>query len=775
MRTNTNWSPNWLPIISGCLVLSVGVGAQSTDAWEAALKRAAFTREGLERLYNPHFQYACIGLGGTTMRVGPHGFTRPGAPRVMPGGYLQHLPYLAYEYWWDEEAHRHLPFDLTGGYGDNVEPGQVFGYREHLDIFTGLLTIDLELRTDPVWEGLYQIGRNAFKSRRELFVTPEGVLIVRVTDSTESESPFRLGIHVNRDVRIYLNQGIYDKEHPPWDGFAEERSGGIVLTATRPRSCVATLAIATDIQEPYIDADNMRVGSEHPGQTLTFYIAPGSSYADSDPVQVAWAKADRARTLGFEAQRQATAAWWQNFHNRSFIVVPDEDIMRWYIRSLYYHGVYYGNTHIPPGCFGTSIEGFAGAVCPEYDLPLSQFAMLYTNHFEEAHNMAKWVGDVLPRAEQYAKQGLEVHGYKVNYSGGAKYGTLMGYDGTVLLMPTEGEGITVYSNYPGANAAAIALAYTDWTVDEVYRPTAEQVLIGTTQVSVEDLEWHEDLDGYLSKNVNNVVQQSAAIYGVHESVARGVAQPGWKHKRGRIVLPTAVFDGREVITAGPGAVPFKGYGDACWLQGLWWFGFLSADDPLVAATYEMISESLTGNYVFNNSWMGVYAAKLGRGADALAWAKRMTQPGVTLFDGTCFGEIVVSPEDFKKTPDIAAHGAFICNVTQMLLNPDDTSTITIFPAIPAKWTERGVQFQNLAVTGGIAVSGLLEPCKVEITLENRTNSNVTRALRVKLPSDIFTLPKSIEGARLDDMWFVIDSLKLSPGERTTFVLDDAQD
>ena len=116
---------------------------QVTEVWGKTIQQAAFVKDGLERFRNPQYEYECLGLGGTVMRVGPDGFTQPGAMAVATNGWLQHLPYLSYQYWWDEEAHRHLPFDLVGGYGPNLQHGQVENFRHHLDIATGLLTIDL--------------------------------------------------------------------------------------------------------------------------------------------------------------------------------------------------------------------------------------------------------------------------------------------------------------------------------------------------------------------------------------------------------------------------------------------------------------------------------------------------------------------------------------------------------------------------------------------------------------------------------------------------------
>lgn len=372
----------------------------------------------------------------------------------------------------------------------------------------------------------------------------------------------------------------------------------------------------------------------------------------------------------------------------------------------------------------------------------------------------RWLARTLPRAEQYAAEGLTLHNNNVKYSGGARYSTLMGYDGTVTVPPMEVEGVNVYTNYPGANCAAMALAYVDWGGDGEYEEIAKRILKGTTQVSLEDMEWREDLDGYLSKNVNNAVQQSAAIFGLRESLRRGVAATGWDALADRIILPIADFQGSKAITAGPRAVPFDGFGDACWLQGLWWYGNVSADDPVARTTYNMINKSLTGNYVFNNGWMGVYASKLRNGEDAYAWAKRMLQPGVNVFDDTCFSEIVFDAEDFKKTPEIGAHGALICNVTQMLLDPDDEDMLTVFPAIPYTWEKEGVGFTNLAAKDAILVSGEFANDRVRVTLENRSDKVKTKTLRVRLPAGTQTLRSAPAGTQVEDGWAVLSAREI---------------
>ncbi len=761
------------------IVLALGLPSFCAAAEDATvpmpphdtMRQAAFVKEGLGRLYNPHYQYECIGLGGTTMRVGPNGFTKPGAPRVVDGGFLKHDPYLAYEYWWDEEGHRHIPFDLAAGYGERFEPGQVNSFRHELDIRTGLLTIDMDLRADLVWEGLFEIGRNAFHSCREIFVTPDGVLVIRVTDSPETTLPFRLRVDVDQDIRIYLNTGIYKTAHAKWARSCVQKNGGAVVLAQRPKTCTAILAVAVDGPEVFADAEKGLLGSARPGTTLTYYIAPGSSYETPDAAESSWEKAERARVRGYEALREETAQWWQRFHDRSSVRLPDTNLAMWYARSMYYLGVYFGNTDIPPGCNAASVESFAGAICPEFDLPFSHFALLYTNHLDEARGITGWLARALPRAEKYATEGLTLHKTTVKYSRGAKYSTLMGYDGTVTIPPTEGEGVNAYSDYPGANAAAMALAYADWAVNGEYDDIAKRILKETTQVSLEDLQWRDDFGGYLNRHTSNAVQQSAAVFGLRESLRRGVAEPGWKEMEGKIILATAEFEGAKVITAGPGAVPFDGFGDVCWLQCLWWYGNLTPEDPLVRPTYRMFRRSLTGNYVFNNAWMGVCAAKLNLGDDACDWASRMLQPGVNLFDDTCLGEIVHGTEDFKKTPEIAAHAALVCNVSHMLVDADSADEIVVFPAIPQSWRRPGVGFTGMAGNGGVVVSAGFTPTGMSVSLLNRSKSTAVRRLRISLPERTTALNKAPAGTEVAAGWAVLPKVEILPGQMIELEFD----
>ena len=746
-------------------VVLINAEANATDpvrsTWEKSLQDAAFIKDGMDRFRHPQYQFECLGLGGTVMRVGSDGFTRPGAALTQTEGHLKHLPYLSYQYWWDEEGHRHLPFDLRGGYGNELKRGQVTAFRHRLDIATGFIEIDLGIQLDPSAE-------MSFQSRREMFVTPEGVLVIRVADTADAPEPFRLRVGINRDVRIYLNGGVYDKPHDPWTGEGEGRPQGLVVVANRPNSCTAVLGIALEGGETSVDAKLLELGATKPGQTITFFIAPGSSYESADPATAAWRKAEAAKSRGFEALRQETAQWWKDFYERSAVSLPDPDLQKWFARSTYYLGVFFGNTDVPPGCNGTSIESFAGAICPEYDLPLDQMALLYGNHFNEARRVVGWLERALPKARRNADEGITLHQASVKYTGGAKFGPLMGYDGSIVVPPTPGEGVWAYDDFSGNNAALMALSYVDWSGDDSCEALAKRILRETTEVSIEDLQWRDDFQAYLNKNAPSTVQQAGTLFGLRESIRRGVADPDWAEKADKILIPMADYKGKKLLAVGPGQTLEENSGDSTWLSPVWYYRVVADDDPIVSDSYALFRTSKTGDYIFNNGWMGVIAAKLGHGDDALQWARNFLRPDVTLFDDTCFGEIISDFEDFKKTPEVAAHAALICNLTQMLLDPDKEESITVFPAIPADWEQRGVAFDKLAARGNVLVSAELKTNRVGVTLENRSDNDCFRSLRVRLPKGTTSLRHPEKDVQVKDGWALLPSVKLPAKSTMTF-------
>ena len=730
------------------------------NAWNTTLENSVFTKSGMDRLNNQYYQYQPVGLGGTVMRVDPWGFGYQRAPLAATDPWHHHEPYFGYEYWWDKEGHRFNPFRLRAGYGTSFNPGTITSFYQNLDIRRGELVINLTLDVDGT----------SFTTQRNVLVTPEGILVIRVKDSG-APSPLKLKIFVETDVRIYQNYGIYAVPHDPWTGSATSReietvTQGGVVTATRPGTSTAALAVAVETQSSVALSDSNTVYSTTEADgSLTFYIAPASSFNPATPDvpwDHAWNAAYAASQKGYEALRQETAAWWSNYLNCSKISVPDETVSKLYAQSLYYHGVYFGETAIPPGCNSTDIESFAGAICPEYDLVFSQLALAYTGHLNEAKNIADWTYSVLPKTKLYATEGVTQHNVSKIYTGGAKYTTLMGFDGAQVILPTEGESGALHYNASGANAALMALYYLDFSDDETFREPANDILKSTTYVSLEDLMYDNRYDAYRDKNVPSAVQQASALMGYSECVKRGIANPGWEIYEGKILIPKTTLYGEALIAGGVGAAAQKGVGDATWLQHIWWDGVVSKHDPIAGPSYENSAKSTTGNYVFNNGWMGVVASKLYLGNDALSWLQNFQMPDNILYDQTCFTE---ARGQFNLTPEIGAHGAYICNLSQMLMDPDNDDTIDIFPAIPDAWEYKKVAFTDLLAKGAISVSADRDLQGVKVDVTNNSRSTQNKEIRIKIPRLLL-----VDGMDMSEVpeGFIENNISLLSGETKSF-------
>ena len=734
-----------------------------SDSWNRTLQKSGFEKSGLNQLNHHHYQYQPLGLGGTTIRVDPWGFAGTNAPYANTGSWHIHRPYLGYEYWWDHEGHRFNPFILKGGYGAKVdrygfkiEPGAITSFFHRLDVTTGELTIDLDMRADEV----------SFTTRRTVFVTPDGVLIIRVHD-TGAPSPIQLNVSVEQAVRIYNNQGIYAAPHEGWNSHftTREQAGtkGIVITAARTNTSTAALCVVIEAASPVEISDKTStINSSGVNDVVTFYIAPTSSFnpdSSGDPGDDAWNKAYAARQKGYETLKQETALWWNDYMNRSKISITDESIAKLYAQSIFYHGVYFGNTTIPPGCNSTDTESFAGAICPEYDLTFSQLALVYTGRLNEAKNIADWTYNVLPKAKENAVKGVAHHNITRKYSDGAIYTTLMGYDGAICLQPMASEQINLLSNYPGANAALMALAYLDYSNDHSFREKAHDILKSTTYVSLQDMTTHGDY--YRCRNMPNLVQQSAARMGYNECRNRGLAEPDWNKFDDKILLPETSLHGDILFAGGVGASAVEGVGDATWLSPLWWYGVVDKNDPRVLPSYLNSAKSSTGDYVFNNGTMGVIAAKLGLGNQAVSWLRNFNTPNV-YYDDVCFSEVI---GNHTLTPEIGAHGAYICNVTQMLIDPDDDRRIDLFPAIPDEWDNKDIGFNDLMVKGGLSVSATRDTNHVEVTVTNRSADVIRRDLRIKIPGMVQV--DAINADAFKDGYIIVQPV-IHPGETQRF-------
>ena len=377
-----------LPGLVFCLLVSCNTstaqGNSTREAWDHILGVSGFAKSGIDRLNNPKFRCQVIGLGGTTMTVDPWGFAGH-RPPLTDQNSLNHKPSLGYEFWWDNTGHRYNPFLINAGYGASLDPGMITAFAQHLDIRTGVLKTDVTLT----------VAGTQFTSSREAFVTPDGTVVIRVQDNG-APSPLRLNVAINETVEWFgtYYAGEEDSFTRNVAGTSNRSDGatGGVVAVSRPNTSDCAVAVAVEASSPVtVSAKSDIYGETAANGTTTFYLVPASSFNPATPTvpwDHAWRQASAARNAGYAALKQQTADWWREFLGKSRVSVPDDTVSQLYAQSLFYHGVYFGNTAIPPGCFGTDIYGFFGAVCPEYDLNFSSFAMAYTGHLDETKNIA---------------------------------------------------------------------------------------------------------------------------------------------------------------------------------------------------------------------------------------------------------------------------------------------------------------------------------------------------------------------------------------------------
>ena len=728
--------------------------------WNNVLVGSGINKSGMERFENPEFQYYTIGLGGTTLRVDPWGFAYDRAPSTSQTS-LNHRPSFSYEYWWDNAGHRFNLFNVRGGYlvdegrySIKLKPGTVTSFEQNLDITTGVVTTRLGLNVDGT----------EFTSERETFVTPDGVLVIRVKD-TGAPLPLQLNVSVNEVVDF---QGTYYAGEE--ESFVKDEDNttafdaGGVITAKRTATATGSVAVAVEAAAgAYVSEDCEYYGSQEADGTVTFYISPKSSFCP-ETADAPWTYAEEAvmaaKAKGFDALKEETAAWWDKYLNVSKVSVPDDDVMKLYAQSLFYHGIYFGNGTIPPGCFGTDVYGFFGGVCPEYDLSFSSFAMAYTGHIDETKNIADWVYSVLPKCKSQAVNGVQHHDVFRQYDDGAIYTTIMGYDGTITIQGEPQEGQNLLQNYPGLNAARMALNYLDYSDDQSFKDAAYDVLKSTTYVALEDLV-DNGKGGYRDGKIPNCMQEGAVLMGFQQCLKRGIAEPEWIEKyKDKIEYPSGLLNGEPILSSGCGHNPAKGEGGSTWNYPLWWATVVDKEDPM-AVNYVKNCENTFEEYCFNNGWNGVANAKIFRGNNALMWLRNFQRPEV-LLDETSFSENATDA-GINYTPEVGANGAYICNLTQMLIDPDEDDCVDIFPAIPDEWEYETIGFENLMTTGALSLNATRSMDGVSVSIENRAGDVRSRKLRIKVP-------RSLLVSALDDVeytvedGFIITDVNLQPGE-----------
>lgn len=724
-----------------------------SETWVENIKSSAIVKDDL---FKENFQYPLIGLSGLSMLAGLDGLgmSAPNAP---------YAPEIFYEYWWNDKSCRVDPFILDGNYEtDSITgKGELINYHQDLDLISGILTTTLQVRS----------GSQVWNSIRTSFITPEGVLVWRIKD----EGPAHL--FLLKVLPQTVNHGY----------TAEYRSigNGMLSIGKAKDSCTATISVLCEDTTMMIEEERgLLTVSQGDHRESVFYFAAGSSYESVDAASTAINRVHNALTEGFQICMQHTQEWWARFWNKSQVLIPVNGLEQWYIRSLYYNGVIFGNSHVPPGCFGPRHEGYSGCVCPEYDLILSHYALLLSNHSDVAASIADWIERVLTRTKQVARE-IE-NGY---FKRGAKYGWLMSYDGSITTeYRPEREG---WEHFPGIMAALIVLNQVEYTSDLSRLPRAKEVLLETTMLAADQLIWDDECGGYIDKKNYGYFPKTAALRGgddpewverrgaakntsgaragMEMCVKLGIDEPTWKEMAEKSVLPTWIHPktGKEVLVGGFDQ-DSRTHFDTINLLPVWPFRNLLPASDLVQNSYKAYNSNY---YTFCAGWWAIIGAMIGDSESAYDNLLDLLRPEV-IADDMYYTELAGAK---SLTPEIAAHGVLVSAINSMLVECPNNDQIRVFPVMPEAWV-CGVSFQDLLSWGNIHLSGSYSNFCTEVIIKNRNNFTVVKKVRIRVAPEIVTLYSGkMEIRKYGDGQFICSDIILEPEQSKHLIFNSQED
>lgn len=727
--------------------------------WMDVINASSMIKKGADRFNAKKYEYAYVGLGGTSMQVGPYGFTLPDAPKKQFGSISQNIkssPLLIYDMWWNG-TEKVTPFAISGGYSidGKFDAGKIVGdnFTQITNIKDGSVNTLLKLNT----------AKGDVKTDRTLFTTPEGVVVMKVKDDGELPFLFKISAYETRFANVY-----------------EKTENSLVATAglgdKKNSGALAVFVYGDDIKINAVDGTITVNASKNPAY---FYLAPGSSLdAGEEGAKFKESAIKKAKTVydkKYETSHSETLKWWNDFYSKSEIDIPDTGTAKWYARSLFYNAVSLAGADMLPGCYGTNPFGFDGDVCFEFDMMFSHLALLNTNHIELAKPIADWIYKVKDKTAEVASRLDSKYG-----AGATKYAGLMGYDGTNIQ--SEGLIRSWNSDYPSLNVANAVLNYSLWTGENI--DPALQILKSTIPIVANRLKYFPNYNGYahshvwapVSGNFENYadgdgIQNVAAIWGIKTAQKYNISNKAWDDLLPKILMtkvndPTLggkVYTGTAFATENGNAKGVGGPG----VQPYYWLNIKDINDETAKPTILNVVRSGNLDYNFNKGWASIMFAKLGEGENALKYARQLLDTDSTLYDDSCMVEIKADEEDFEKSPELGAHGVFNGAVASMLLDGDKENEITVFPAISEDWKAEGVSFKNFRTNGALIVSGSYLNSETTVTIENLSSKPQTRTLYVKVDNGSTKAKIDDKEVNAQRGAFATIQVTLAPNEKKT--------
>lgn len=715
--------------------------------WDELVDQSDLVKQGYDRFSAVHFEYPYVGFGRTSLLVSSYGFMTPKAQRPSYiGTNYRDDPQFIYDLWWDG-AIKVDPFTFSGGYlvDDEMEEGDMLddgkcSYKQTVDVDTGVLTTELTLKVD----GEY------VNTKREMIVNEDGVVIMRVTSSTQKQFMFNL---TTRDA--VFGGLTYDVKQ---DGYLVKCN---LRTDTENQAYVRVKAAGAD----FTVQNDGTILFDATNQPVYIYLAPESDLTfeeEHDPVANAEKIVTDAANGGFDQALQEAQEWYDEFYSTGRVSIPDLGMAKWYVRSLYYHAVSMAGTRVPPGCYSNNVAGFFGGPCPEFDLSLSQYMLMMTNHTDLAQTTVDWYANTRETLRANAESGYTD---KTGHShepveGGYLIPWIAGWDGS----PTRGEEVGHeqgwVSMFAGANVASFILNQAEYLNQDM--SLAKDIMIGQLRMMMSffkkiEGKWvHEGVwAGGDTYSAGSFSESMAAVYSlitisemreeypelftaseneeIDEWLLRLPDMPPYNDQftitydpdKAMYTIGHTTAEIPEMITEG------TGYVGGPTNNVYFWYHLLPYDDENLPGTLVSIAESGQFDYHFNTGWSATVAARAGMADFAFQYARYMLRPS-SLYDDWYLTENVNDSEDFKRSPELGSHGAFVMSISAMMFDGETDEYIKAFPAITQQWQAIGVDFTKMLAKGNIEVSGTYTNESTSVTLENKSSEDAVRDIYVRV-------------------------------------------
>ncbi|MEO5712325.1 MAG: glycoside hydrolase family 95-like protein [Luteolibacter sp.] len=146
-----------------------------------------------------------------------------------------------------------------------------------------------------------------------------------------------------------------------------------------------------------------------PGKPVTLLLTMASNFDAKDPQEKAVSLLKSADPTALET---AHRAWWREFYGKSFVEIPDADIMRRYYISQYVLASASRNAKFPPAIIGpwaTAAGGWCG-YWMNYNHAAPYYGLYSSNHILQAGPQDTPILDFMPVGQKHAQDILGIRG-----------------------------------------------------------------------------------------------------------------------------------------------------------------------------------------------------------------------------------------------------------------------------------------------------------------------------------------------------------------------------